>query len=560
MFGKVVAVNNLSFSVETGTIHALVGPNGSGKTTTLRIAAGLLRPDNGVVSVFGKPVGRDGGRGVIGYMPESPSFRGEATAVELLNLHLRLLGLPDQAHDEVVEQLLESVGLLEQSNMELAAYTKGMRQRLGLALALVGKPSLLILDEPTAGLDPTGVIKFRALLRGLVRDGAAILISTHDLDEVERLCDEVTILEGGQAVVSGRLEEIQQKIGTSLLEVELQQVNENIVRALRSLPFVEGLSLEGKAILIRVSTSGDPRSAISKTVASCGGIVLSLHSSVGRMEDAFLHFVAAKDRKADASVDGGSSRAQRAAVGGVRSVVHVTGDCQVGGHIMCSIDIVNVGSTPVWLTKVEEVIPEGVRLEDIPSRFDSGKRTVALGDTKLDPLQSRTLQVGLLGERTCRFEFSPRVHYVNDVGERRVHISGSIVLEVTNRDAVQPDAESSKKVLEFLKSEFLRDSLDLNLNRESAGWRSVTQIARGTAVSASTLYGRNGHFGTAIAELLGKGAIESKMFRNQRGRGGEVVRFRIRYELDWIRRDIEQRESTSKTRPPFTNERLEVEN
>lgn len=539
-----VAVNDLSFSVERGAVHALVGQNGSGKSTTLKMIAGLLRPDNGLVTLFGKPV--DGGersRVVVGYMPENPVFRGEATAVELLDFYLKLFGLRNQDRINTSQRLLEEVGLLEQSNMKISTYTKGMRQRLGLAQALVGDPELLLLDEPCAGLDPLGVMRFRGLIRSLAAGGTTVLLSTHDLDEVERLCDEVTMLDRGHAVISGTVDEIHEKTGTTLLDVELVQVNETVVRALRSLPFVENLRLARRTISLRLSTTDDVRPIISKTVTSCGGVALSFGYSIGRMEDAFLRFVVSKDSERPAPFGIAAPVLQQPSAGGVRSVIEVKGETHVGGHITCKIDIVNVGSTPVWLTRVEDVVPEGVGLEDIPSRLDTSERIVSLGDQKLDPLQTKTLRFGLMPIMDGRFGFRPMIHYIDSRGEKRISLSSRVTLEVAIKDAIRTETEGAARVLDYLKVEFLRDSLDFRLNRESAGWRSMVQIANGTGTSVSSLYGKNGHFGKAISDLLGKGVIESKTFRNQRGRGGEVLRFRIRAELDWLKRDLEQREN-----------------
>jgi ABC-2 type transport system ATP-binding protein len=535
-FGETKAVDDLSFDVERGSVHALVGPNGSGKTTTLRMMVGLLRPDSGSVRLFGEPLTGSRRRGVLaGYLPSDPRFPGHLTGLELMNFYARFYGRAFQA-DSAVQGVLESVGLVEESGKRIRSYSKGMVRRLGLAQALIGDPALLLLDEPSVGLDPLGMIQFYDLLPRLAKKGKTVLISTHLLSEVERLCDSVTILNHGRAVVSGSLERLSVLTGTSTLDLELAEVGENVVRAIRTLPFVDGLRLEGKKIKIHLSTIEDRRLELSKAVVSAGGTILSFEASGGSMEDVFLRYVmgnAGTPRTVSSKSDGSHD------AGRLLAVVNVPSEARVGDDVTIELCVTNTGEAPVRPVKVEEAIPDGTALREGPSSFDFDRRELRLESEELGPLESKTTRLTFRPDEVGSVVASPKVFYLNSLGEMRVIVADPASVRIAKDDRITLGTRESSKVLEYLKVEFVRDNLDLNLNKESSGWRSLIQIARGTGLSTSSLYGRNHNFGPAIGELLSNGVIESKTFLKQRGRGGEAVKVRVRQDLGVIRRGFE---------------------
>ncbi len=206
-FGRRVAVRNLSLCVRSGEIYGFLGPNGAGKTTAIRCMLGLIRSDSGHTKIFGEsdPIKRLEG---VGAMVESPAFHGFLSARENLMHAVRYADL----RAETVDEALQTVGLTDRSEHKVATYSMGMRQRLGLARAILGRPRLLILDEPTNGMDPRGVADVRALILEFAREhGTTVFISSHHLAEVERLCNRVGILDRGHLVaecaVDARLEE-----------------------------------------------------------------------------------------------------------------------------------------------------------------------------------------------------------------------------------------------------------------------------------------------------------------------------------------------------------------
>ncbi|SCG66754.1 ABC transporter ATP-binding protein [Micromonospora halophytica] len=204
--GRRVAVDGFDMVVEAGQVHGFLGPNGSGKTTTLRALLGLVRPDDGRMSVFGVPTPEELARvaGRVGAIVESPQFFGNFTGHRTLRLLAVAGGVPTSRVDEVLEQ----VGLRERGDDRVKGYSLGMKQRLAVASALLKDPELLILDEPANGLDPAGIREMRDLVRSLAASGVTVLISSHILAEIQLICDHVTIISGGRRVAAGRVDEV----------------------------------------------------------------------------------------------------------------------------------------------------------------------------------------------------------------------------------------------------------------------------------------------------------------------------------------------------------------
>jgi ABC-2 type transport system ATP-binding protein len=200
-FGSSEALVGVDLEVAPGELVGLLGPNGAGKTTLTKIACGLTRPSAGVVEVCGAPAGSTPARSATGYLAELFRFPGWLTADELLSLHQQLAGSSGGAAER--EELLELVGLADAAGKLVERMSKGMQQRLGIAQALVGSPRLLLLDEPTSALDPGGRRIVRSLLDGLRERGIAVLLNSHLLSEVERVCDSVTIISRGTVVARG---------------------------------------------------------------------------------------------------------------------------------------------------------------------------------------------------------------------------------------------------------------------------------------------------------------------------------------------------------------------
>ncbi|HEY8466393.1 MAG TPA: ABC transporter ATP-binding protein [Solirubrobacterales bacterium] len=213
-YGRLEALRGVSLEVAPGEVVGLLGPNGAGKSTLAKIAAGLVRPTAGSAEVAGHPAGSAGARAAVGYLAELFRFPAWMGADELLRLHQRLAGSDGGARERV--ELLELVGLGHAARVRVGEMSKGMQQRLGIAQALIGSPRLLLLDEPTSALDPAGRRVVRELLEDVRGRGIAVLLSSHLLGEVERVCDSVAILFAGEVVARGRPAELARPRGVEI--------------------------------------------------------------------------------------------------------------------------------------------------------------------------------------------------------------------------------------------------------------------------------------------------------------------------------------------------------
>jgi len=203
---QVVALRGLSLDIPQGIVYGLLGPNGSGKSTTLKILLGLVTPTSGSSEIFGVPSTRVSSRTDVGFLPENPYFYKFLTGAETIAFYGRLCGLGGRKLKERVNELLDLVGLDDAGDRRISGYSKGMLQRIGLAQAMVHDPRLLILDEPTAGVDPAGSRQIRDLILRLKARGKTILLTSHLLEQVQEVCDRVGILAKGKVVREGSLD------------------------------------------------------------------------------------------------------------------------------------------------------------------------------------------------------------------------------------------------------------------------------------------------------------------------------------------------------------------
>lgn len=205
-YGRRTAVADVSLEVARGEVVGLLGPNGAGKTTVIKMLLGLVRPDAGEAMLLGHPASEPAARARVGYLPELFRYQPWLTAAEVLALHVRLAGRAVPAAEQ--RACLELVGLGDRAGDRVGGFSKGMQQRLGLAVALVAQPELVILDEPTSALDPLGRADVRDIVLSLRSRGVAVLLNSHLIGEVERVCDRVVILDAGRVAASGTLEDL----------------------------------------------------------------------------------------------------------------------------------------------------------------------------------------------------------------------------------------------------------------------------------------------------------------------------------------------------------------
>ncbi len=219
-YGKQHAVADVSFEVGRGEVLGLLGPNGAGKTSVIKMLLGLVRPDGGEVVLLGRPAGDPGARALVGYLPELFRYQPWLSASEVLALHVRLSSADVSRREQL--DCLDLVGLGERVDDRAGGFSKGMQQRLGLAVALVARPELVVLDEPTSALDPLGRADVRNIVLNLRERGVSVLLNSHLIGEVERVCDRVVILDRGRVAASGSLAEL---LGQRELRLHLTTVD-----------------------------------------------------------------------------------------------------------------------------------------------------------------------------------------------------------------------------------------------------------------------------------------------------------------------------------------------
>lgn len=258
-----VAARQISFRVEAGEIFGFLGPNGSGKTTSIKAMLGLIRPDGGRLSVLGHPPSSQAWRAKVGYMPEHPTFYDYLTGLEMVTWFGRLSGMTAKVAKKEAERLLERVGLDHAMTRRLRSYSKGMLQRAGLAQAMMGSPTLLILDEPMTGLDPIGRREIRELILSLRSEGKTIFYSTHILPDVEMTCDRVSIIHRGRSVQTGRLDEILDQT-TRGVEIVLSDVPDEVMQGLREQH--PELKAQGGKVELSVPDQAEARAIMARLV------------------------------------------------------------------------------------------------------------------------------------------------------------------------------------------------------------------------------------------------------------------------------------------------------
>ncbi len=255
-FGSVKALNGLNLEVRSGRIFGLIGPNGAGKTTTIKIALGLLRADNGRMTVFGEdPWDNPRIRSQIGFLHEKPSFPKAMKGLEYLTRVARIYGMPNP--EEVALKYLRLVGLEPAANRAIKGYSAGMVQRLGIAQALLPEPQLVILDEPTSNLDPQARSELLDLIYNLHRDlGVTFIISSHVLPELSKICDEVALIYRGRVYVQAAVDEVREKLALRVFRIMVDRP-EDMIRGLEGISYIKNVSMRGRDIFVEVEAGHD---------------------------------------------------------------------------------------------------------------------------------------------------------------------------------------------------------------------------------------------------------------------------------------------------------------
>ncbi|UTR15809.1 ABC transporter ATP-binding protein [Salipaludibacillus sp. LMS25] len=250
------AVKNVSLTIREGVCTALLGPNGAGKTTTLNLLTGLIKPSNGHISFHQAYPGDR--RKFIGYLPQSPQFYNWMSGIEYTIFAAELAGMNRPLAKEKAHEVLTLVGLLEAKNKKIAGYSGGMKQRLGIAQALVHEPKLIILDEPVSALDPIGRRDVLELMRRL-KSQTSILFSTHVLHDAEEISDDIYIMKKGEVVIGGSLKELKKNHQQSIIFIETEKNNDSWVQKVKGHPWVEDVKYHKGTITLEVKSLNQAR-------------------------------------------------------------------------------------------------------------------------------------------------------------------------------------------------------------------------------------------------------------------------------------------------------------
>lgn len=294
LYGEKAAVDHLDLTIQKGEVFGLLGPNGAGKTTTTLMLLGLTEPAEGQAWIAGKDCTRDpiGVKRIVGYLPDNVGFYNDMTGRENLYFTGRLNGLSEDVIRERTEQLLERVGMTDAADKKAGTYSRGMKQRLGIADVLIKDPEVIIMDEPTLGIDPQGMRDLLKLIRQLSEeDGRTILISSHQLYQIQQICDRVGIFVDGRLIACGTVEELGRRMereGKYTLELAAEPDNEALAQLIGRIEGVDSVEREGELYIVR--SREDLRRKTTLALAANGYTLLQLRQKGGDLDEIYSRY------------------------------------------------------------------------------------------------------------------------------------------------------------------------------------------------------------------------------------------------------------------------------
>ncbi len=283
--GSVNVVDAIDLEVEEGEIFGFLGPNGAGKTTTIKMLLSIIYPSSGTAHVLGKELGDISIHKELSYLPEKPYYYEHMTGLEILHFYGKLFGLKEPERGNRAKELLQSVGLGDAGSKPISKFSKGMQQRIGLAQCLLNHPKLLFLDEPTGGLDPIAHIEIRDLILQMRNEGKTVFISSHELSDVERICDRVAIIDRGHIREQGKLDQL---LAGGRVEITAENATDTLAGSLDSDGVIVSLH-SGRLIVDAPDTA--QTDGMLDAIRSAGGKIVSVIPRRKRLEDIFVETI-----------------------------------------------------------------------------------------------------------------------------------------------------------------------------------------------------------------------------------------------------------------------------
>lgn len=292
-YGRIWALRDVTFRAAPGQVLGFLGPNGAGKTTAMNIIAGLIEFDSGSVTIDGMDLrsNRARLRGIVGYLPESPAFYGYMTAREYLLFIGDVSGLAPAANRVRADELLQTVGLSEAGRKRIGGFSRGMKQRLGMAAAVYSRPRLLLLDEPTSALDPQGRLDVITLIAQMRSAGMTVFLSTHILADVERICDSVAIIKDGAVAAADNMARLRERYVQPVVDVVLDRALQSVPEEIAVLPQVERAMLDGDRLSVFMRDLEHGKRSLLRALADLDAGVASYSVRQPSLEDIFVRLV-----------------------------------------------------------------------------------------------------------------------------------------------------------------------------------------------------------------------------------------------------------------------------
>ena len=292
-YGSQQVLNGISFEIKKGTIYGFLGPNGAGKTTTMNILSGLINFNAGEIKLNDIDIKKNKKDFVkrIGYLPQNPVFYGYMNAYEYLNFTGKINGMPDITIKNRSEELLDIVGLKSAANRKIREYSGGMKQRLGIAAALYKNPEIVFLDEPTSALDPEGRHEIHEFLKILKSKGMTVFLSTHILNDIERICDEVSILDKGKILISSNLESLKEQYIQPIFDIEYEKDASIMKERLSMISWIKKVTIKGCSLSVYVDNINTAKSELLGLAMDSSNPIISFNMRKSTLEDIFIRLV-----------------------------------------------------------------------------------------------------------------------------------------------------------------------------------------------------------------------------------------------------------------------------